>query len=131
MIKGTISLLIIYILILFNYLKLVNIIYSEKLQKKWPVFVGILVPIVIIYIFPDINDAGKMVMVYLGSVLAFFLMISGKFKERIGKTLEMFFVSECLEGITLTVLELSGLMILWGNAEVYLGYLIEYCCDIT
>lgn len=126
MIKGTISLLIIYILILFNYLKLVNIIYSEKLQKKWPVFVGILVPIVIIYIFPDINDAGKMVMVYLGSVLAFFLMISGKFKERIGKTLEMFFVSECLEGITLTVLELSGLMILWGNAEVYLGYLIEY-----
>lgn len=126
MIKWIVLLLIIYILILFNYIKLVDIIYSEKLQKKWPAFVGLLVPIVIISIFPDINDAGNIVMVYFGSVLAFFLIISGNLKERIGKTLEMFFMSECLEGITFVILELSGVFELLNFEGDLQSYLIEY-----
>lgn len=126
MINWIMSLLILYILIVFNYLRLVSIIYSEKPQKKWPVFVGTLVPIVIISIFPDINDAGKIVMTYSGALFAFFLMLSGNIKEKIGKTLEMFFMSECVEGVTFTILEISGLMTLWRGGEVYSGYLIEY-----
>ena len=126
MIKCNICLLIIYMLILFNYLKLVDIIYSEKTQKKWPVFVGLLVPIVVIAIFSDINDAGKIVMVYVGSVLSFVLMISGNLKERMGKTLEMFFMSECLEGITFLILELSGVLECLNIEEEVHSYLLEY-----
>lgn len=126
MIKGTIFLFIIYILILFNYLKLIDIIYSEKIQKKWPVLVGILVPIFAILLFQDMNDAGKIVMAYAGAILAFFLMISGKFKERIGKTLEMFFMSECLEGITLLILEFSGILVKLDLGEEYQSYFLEY-----
>lgn len=126
MIKGTIFLLIIYILVLFNYLKLINIIYSEKSQKKWPVLVGILVPIFAILLFQDMNDAGKIVMAYAGAILAFFLMISGKFKERIGKTLEMFFMSECLEGITLLILEFSGILVKLNFGGEFQSYFLEY-----
>ena len=126
MIKGTIFLLIIYILVLFNYLKLIDIIYSEKSQKKWTILAGIFVPILAILLFPDLNDAGKIVMAYAGAILAFFLMISGKFKEKIGKTLEMFFMSECLEGITLLILELSGILGKLNFGGEFQSYFLEY-----
>lgn len=126
MIKGTIFLLIIYILVLFNYLKLIDIIYSEKSQKKWSILVGIFVPILAILLFPNLNDAGKIVMAYAGAILAFFLMISGKFKEKIGKTLEMFFMSECLEGITLLILELSGILGKLNFGGEFQSYFLEY-----
>lgn len=126
MIKGTIFLFIIYILVLFNYLKLIEIIYSEESQKKWPILAGIFVPILTILLFRDMNDAGKIVMVYAGAILAFFLMISGKFKERIGKTLEMFFMSECLEGITLLILEFSGILVKLDFEGEFQSYFLEY-----
>lgn len=126
MIKGIILLLVIYILILFNYLTLADIVYSETWSNKGFFFCGTLLPIVIITIFPDINDAGKVVMIYLGAILAFVLMISGNLKERAGKTLEMFFVSECLEGITFVVLDLSGILESLGTQGEIFGYLLEY-----
>lgn len=126
MIELIVSLLIIYILVFFNYTKLVSIIYSEKSNKKWPVFVGILVPIVIISVSLNMNNEGKFVMTYIGAVLAFFLRISGNLKERIGKTLEMFFMSECLEGITLFILELSGVLALLDCEDELQSYLLEY-----
>ena len=83
-------------------------------------------PILAILLFRDMNDAGKIVMAYAGAILAFFLMISGKFKEKIGKMLEMFFMSACLEGITLLILEFSGILVKLDFEGEFQSYFLEY-----
>lgn len=103
-----ILLFIVYALVLLNYLNLISIIYSEKIQKKWPVLVGALVPAAIMLLCPDMDNYGKVTMAYIGSLIAFFLMISGNIVERIKKVLEMFFMSECLEGLASIIAEVAG-----------------------
>ena len=102
-------LFIIYALVLCNYLNLISIIYSEKIQKKWPILIGALMPVTIILLFSDMDNYGKVTMAYIGSILAFILMISGNIIERLRKLMEMFFMSECLEGLASIMSEVTGI----------------------
>lgn len=126
MIKMSLILLMAYMLVFFIYLKLISIIYSEKLKKKWPFLVGLIVPIIVAFVFSKMDNEGKVVVVYATSIVAFFLMTFGTFREKVGKTLEMFFLTECLNGIISFIFEICGLASYMNRIEAEFSFVLQH-----
>lgn len=119
-------LVLIYILIFLNYTKLVSIIYSEKSKKKWIFLIGLIVPIMLNFVFIEMDNEGKVVITYMVSIIAFFLSSLGNFKDKIGKTLEMFFLAECLNGIISFIFEVCNFTSFMNQIETELSFVLQH-----
>lgn len=119
-------LLLVYTLIFFNYTILVSIIYSEKSKKKWMFLVGLIVPIIVSFVFAKMDNEGKVVITYITSIATFFLTALGNFKEKVGKTMEMFFLTECLNGIISFIFEVCGFASFMNRIEAELSFVLQH-----
>ena len=95
-------------------------------MKKWPFLVGIIVPIVVAYVFSEMDNEGKVVVVYATSIVVFFLMTFGTFKQKVEKTLEMFVLTECINGVISFIFEICGFASFMNLIEVELSFVLQH-----